>query len=79
MTSNDHIQLWEQCKAFIKDNLDPHLFEVWFEPITSFGFDSNMLTLMLPSSFFVEQLEERFIKLFRSAVDKVYGPGPQIY
>ncbi|MCM1318256.1 MAG: chromosomal replication initiator protein DnaA [Bacteroides sp.] len=79
MTSNDHIQLWEQCKAFIKDNLDPHLFEVWFEPITSFGFDSNMLTLMLPSSFFVEQLEERFIKLFRSAVDKVYGPGTQIY
>lgn len=75
-----HIQLWDQCRAFIKDNLhDAVLFDTWFKDITSFRYDGNALVLNVPSSFFVEQLDERFGRLIQSALGKVYGKDVKLY
>lgn len=75
-----HIQLWDKCRAFIKDNLqDEVLFDTWFKDITSFRFDNNALVLNVPSSFFVEQLDERFGRLIQCALGKVYGKDVKLY
>ncbi|MGM9861971.1 MAG: chromosomal replication initiator protein DnaA, partial [Muribaculaceae bacterium] len=47
--------------------------------ITSISFENKDLKLMVPSSFFVEQLEERFLDVLRAAIRKVYGDGVRLY
>lgn len=72
---SQHTQLWESCLAFIRDNVSPQQFSVWFEPVTSMSFENGELRLYAPSSFFVEQLEEKYLDLLEKAIVKVYGPG----
>lgn len=69
----NHQQLWDDCLQFIKDNIPEPQFESWFKPITSLGFEDNMLKLMLPSPFVVDVLEQRFLPVLSSAIKKVYG------
>ncbi|MGM9845564.1 MAG: chromosomal replication initiator protein DnaA [Muribaculaceae bacterium] len=75
----DHQQLWDECRQFIKDNIAPKQYDVWFRDITSISFENRDLKLMVPSSFFVEQLEERFLDVLRAAIRKVYGDGVRLY
>lgn len=78
--TDQHIKLWDKCRLFIKDNLgDDVLFDTWFKDITSFRYDGSALVLNVPSSFFVEQLDERFGRLIQSALGKVYGKDVKLY
>lgn len=70
-----HQQLWEECLAFIKDNIPGPQFEAWFKPITSLGFEDNKLKLMLPSPFVVDILEQRYLSVLGAAIRKIYGAG----
>lgn len=76
---NNHRQLWDECRQFIKDNVAPAQYDVWFRDITSVSFEQGNLKLMVPSSFFVEQLEERFLDVLRAAIKKVYGTGVRLH
>ncbi len=71
----NHQQLWDECLNFIKDNIPEPQFDSWFKPITSLGFEDNTLKLMLPSSFVVDVLEQRYLSILGTAIKKVYGPG----
>ena len=75
----NHQQLWDECRQFIKYNISPKQYDVWFRDITSISFENKDLKLMVPSSFFVEQLEERFLDVLRAAIRKVYGDGVRLY
>jgi len=74
-----HLQLWEECRQFIKDNIPSAQYDAWFRDVVSLSFDSKSLTLMVPSAFFVEQLEERYLGLLGAAIRKVYGQGVKLY
>ncbi len=74
-----HIQLWEECLQIIKDNLSPEQFKSWFEPINSLGFENGQLTLEVPSSYFVEHLEERYLKILGPVLKRIYGPGIKLF
>ena len=78
---SDHSQMWQQCLKIFQDNISPELFEAWFKPVTSVGYDENehKLTLMVPSQFFIEQLEERFTNLLLLTLHKVYGKETRLY
>lgn len=78
MTQNP-TQLWEKCLEIFKDNLPKEQYSAWFEPITLISYNENRLTIMVPSPFFVEQLEERYIKLLSSTLYKVFGPKVNLY
>lgn len=69
----NHQQLWDDCLQFIKDNIPEVQFDAWFKSITSLGFEDNKLKLMLPSSFIVDVLENRFLPVLAKAIKKVYG------
>lgn len=69
-----HEQLWEQARQFIADNLSPQQFAVWFGAVHSLSFENGELRLSVPSSYYPEQLEERYLPLLEAAIKKVYGP-----
>lgn len=75
----NHTQLWEKCLEIFRDNLPVEQFDNWFKPVTSLSFADNRLDLLVPSPYFVEQLDERFIKLIKTTLKRVYGPDVQLF
>lgn len=75
----NHQQLWDKCLKIFADNLAPEQYEAWFKPISSIDFVDNKLTLLVPSPFFYEQLEERYVGLLSRTLQKVYGPSIKLF
>lgn len=74
-----HTELWNSCRQIIRDNISQQQYTAWFSSIESVGFANGELRLHVPSSFFVEQLEERYLDLLSKAIHKVYGEGVALY
>lgn len=74
-----HNKMWKDCLKIFQDNLPAEQFDAWFKPVTSLSFENNCLTVSVPSPFFVEQLEERYIKLIGSTLRRVYGENVKLY
>lgn len=76
-----HQELWAQCSQFIKDNISPLHYDTWFSDISCMQYDAaeRKLVLMVHSEFFADQLQERFQPVVRSAVNKVFGEGVNIF
>ncbi len=51
-TSQQHTELWDACRQFIKDNLTAAQFDTWFRDMTSVSFADGVLKLLVPSVFF---------------------------
>ena len=68
-------QQWNRCLDVIKANLPTEQFDVWFAPIVAVDYDqnNNRVTLKVPSQFFVEQIEGRYISILSAALKKVFG------
>jgi chromosomal replication initiator protein len=78
MTSQLPENLWKQCLEVIKDNLSEATFNTWFAPIVPLQFDNNVLVLQVPSQFFVEYIEEKYIDLLRVTIYRVMGQGTKL-
>lgn len=66
-------QVWENCLAIIKDNVNEQSFKTWFTPITPVKLDVSVLTIQVPSQFFYEWLEEHYISLLKKTIRKELG------
>lgn len=75
----NHIQLWEECLKIFADNLPQQQFDTWFRPVTSLSLEGDSLTLSVPTAFFVEQLDERFMRLIAPTLKRVYGPNVKLF
>ena len=75
----NHTQLWEKCLEIFRDNLPAEQFDAWFKPVSSLSFENNRLNVYVPSPFFVEQFDQRFIKLITHTLHKVYGPDVKLF
>ncbi len=78
MSDNRHITLWNRCLNIIKDNVHPQAFQTWFAPIVPKKYIDNTLTVQVPSQFFYEYLEDKYIDLIRQAIYKVFGEGTKL-
>lgn len=65
---------WNKCLDIIRDNVGEARFNTWFEPVKAIRFKDNTLTLALPSTYFMEEYEDRFIDLIASVLRKEFGP-----
>lgn len=65
--------VWNNCLAFIEDNIQPQAFKTWFEPIKPVKLSDNALSIQVPSKFFYEWLEEHYVKLLKVALTKELG------
>ena len=77
---NNVAQQWNRCLDAIKANLPAEQFNAWFAPIVAVDYDqkSNRVTLRVPSQFFVEQIEGRYLNLLSATLKKVFGDGVKL-
>ena len=65
--------VWDNCLAFIRDNIQPQAYKTWFLPIKPVKLNDQVLNIEVPSKFFYEWLEEHYVKLLKTALQKELG------
>ena len=70
--------VWNNCLAFIQDNIQPQAFKTWFEPIKPVKLSENALSIQVPSKFFYEWLEEHYVKLLKVALTRELGENAKL-
>ncbi|NMA74004.1 MAG: chromosomal replication initiator protein DnaA [Bacteroidales bacterium] len=78
MTESSHVMLWDDCLKIIQDNVPESTYKTWFAPIIPLKYSDKTLVIQVPSQFFYEFLEERFVDLLRQTIYKVIGEGTKL-
>ena len=71
-------QLWKGCLDVIKDNIPETAYDTWFAPIMPLKYENNIFVLQVPSPFFVEYIEEKYIDLLGKTLYRVVGEGTRL-
>jgi chromosomal replication initiator protein len=71
----NHQVLWNECLKVIKDNVSESAFSTWFMPVIPLQCDKGELIIQVPSQYFYEYLEEKYVDLLHATLSKVIGPG----
>ena len=71
---NNDKQKWNECLSIIRDVIPEEQFKCWFEPIYPVSFVDDRLTISVPSSYFAEHIDERYIRILGPVLHRVYGP-----
>ena len=53
-------------------------YKTWFLPIEPLNYQHKALTIQVPTHFFYEYLEEKYVNLLRSCLYRVFGEGTQL-
>lgn len=69
----DFKSLWNNCLKIISDNISDAAYNTWFAPIIPISYRENIFTVQVPSQFFYEYLEEKFIDLIQQTLHRVMG------
>ena len=78
MSEVSHIELWNRCLDIIRDNVSESTFKTWFDPIVPLKYENKTLYIQVPSQFFYEFLEDKFVDLLRMTIYKVMGDGTKL-
>ena len=78
MSQERYISVWNNCMNFIRQNIEPQQFNVWFKPIVPLSLEDNMLTVEVPSEFFREYLEDAYLNILKAALKKELGAAAKL-
>src|SRR5690554_7277960 len=78
MTKRTAESVWNNCLAFIQDNVSSQAYITWFEPISAVRLVDNSLHIKVPSQFFYEWLEEHYVKLLKVALTRELGENAKL-
>ena len=70
---------WDDCLLFIKDNIGEAQFTTWFSDVVALRFDKDELHLRVPSSFFAEYIDQKYVNVILAAVKKVCKKDVNIF
>ena len=65
--------LWNDCLVVIRDIIPEPAFNTWFAPIIPLKYENKVLTIQVPSQFFYEYLEDKYIDLIQQTLYRVIG------
>ena len=71
----DSILLWEDCLAVIEDIVPEAAFNAWFKPIIPLSYEDHKFTIQVPSQFFYEYLEEKYVNVLKMTLNRFFGEG----
>ncbi len=71
-------EVWSKCMEMIKENVQQETYETWFKPVVAIKLENNELTLQLPSHFYYEILEEKYVHLLSKAIKFYLGPDAKL-
>ena len=78
MSQERYTSVWNNCLNFIRQNIEPQQFNVWFKPIVPLSLEDNMLTVEVPSEFFREYLEDAYLNILKAALKKELGAAAKL-
>ena len=78
MTQERHILVWNNCLNFIRQNIEPKQFNLWFGPIKPVSLVESTLTVEVPSEFFREYLEGAYLDILKAALKKELGVSAKL-
>ena len=67
--------LWNNCLNVIRDNIPEPAFNTWFAPIVPLKYENRVLTIEVPSQFFYEYLEDKYLDLIQQTLYREIGEG----
>ena len=73
--NNNFDILWNNCLNVIKDNIPEPAFNTWFAPIVPLNYEDNVLTIQVPSQFFYEYLEDKYLDIIQQTLYREIGEG----
>ncbi|WP_124642124.1 chromosomal replication initiator protein DnaA [Amniculibacterium aquaticum] len=88
---NENLMLvWENCLQFMRDNLNAaeeqsdlkkleNSFNLLFEKVQPISLVDNNLTLMVPSDFYKEYIEDNYLSLLSASLKKNIGKGVKLW
>ncbi|MFC6267872.1 chromosomal replication initiator protein DnaA [Frigoriflavimonas asaccharolytica] len=88
---NENLALvWENCLHFMRDNLNAaedhsdlkkleNSFDLLFDKVEPISLIDNNLTLMVPSDFYKEYIEDNYLSLLSAALKKYLGKGVKLW
>ncbi len=59
----------------IRDNIPEMAFNTWFAPIVPLNYKDRVLTIQVPSQFFYEYLEDKYLDLIQQTLYREIGEG----
>ncbi len=71
----DYQTLWDKCLAVIKDIVPEAAFDTWFKPIVPLSYEDNKFTIEVPSQFFYEYLEAKYVNVLKVTLYRMIGQG----
>ncbi|MGK7344424.1 MAG: chromosomal replication initiator protein DnaA [Candidatus Nitrospinota bacterium M3_3B_026] len=71
-------RLWAQLKDTLKEKLNPHNYESWIEPVDVVSFKGKELALSVPSTFFIEWIEEHYREIMEKTLSEMTGGDVKI-
>lgn len=71
----DYKYLWNNCLDVIRDNIPEAAFNTWFAPIVPLNYKNDVLTVQVPSQFFYEYLEDKYLDLIQQTLYREIGEG----
>ncbi|MDR3268981.1 MAG: chromosomal replication initiator protein DnaA [Tannerella sp.] len=67
--------LWNKCLVIIKDIVPEAAFNTWFQPIVPLSYEDKKITIQVPSQFFYEYLEEKYVNVLKMTLYRIFGEG----
>lgn len=67
---------WDQCLSIIRDNLNSEeAYNAYFASCSAASYEDGKLTLLIPSHYVYEQLEDQYFDLLSKTLRRVFGPN----
>ncbi len=67
------VELWQEVKTSLRDQVAEQTFQTWFQPITQLAQDEASVTLKVPSQFFYEWVKTHYGGMVETAVSEAAG------
>lgn len=66
-------ELWSRCLSYFESVLDKRELETWFRPIKPVKLEANVLTIRVPTVYFLEMLEANYSQVFSHILSELLG------
>ncbi|MGV4413414.1 chromosomal replication initiator protein DnaA [Chryseobacterium sp. T1] len=84
------VLIWEKCLQFMRDNLNSaednsdlkkleNSFDLLFDKVEPISLVNHNLTLLVPSDFYKEYIEDNYLSLLSAALKKNIGKGVKLW
>jgi len=71
-------QLWAECLQVISDIVPKAAYEAWFLPITPLSFEDGKFTIQVPTHYFYEYLEAKYVNVLRHTIRRIFGENTSL-